>query len=48
MTPLHANTGAFRGQDYSRTQEIADAAYFLDFDALRRRTSEVINWASFV
>ena len=31
---LGVDTTAFRGRDYSRTQEIADAAYFLDFDAL--------------
>jgi RES domain-containing protein len=31
---LGVDTAAFRGRDYGRTQEIADAAYFLDFDGL--------------
>src|SRR5262249_7482035 len=34
LSKLGVDAATFRGRDYGRTREIADAAYFLDFDGL--------------
>lgn len=34
LARLGVETSTYRARDYKRTQEVADAAYFLDFDAL--------------